>query len=134
MITDMRQSFQMQSCKKMSECSKSVLYLPTPSCESSVSVKGNLDRKKVTKNLDVAETGNFIRGSTKAGFCWCSTVKFPVAEPYLSEDIGSQLVTLLQQDFATGVFLQNCSERFFNLAIMNMLLNVLFKARLMPLE
>ena len=73
----------------MSECSKSVLYLHTPLCESSVSVKGNLDRKKITKNLDVAENRNFIRGSTKADFCWYSTVKFPVAEPYLSEDIGS---------------------------------------------
>ena len=39
----------MQSCKKMSECSKSVLYLHMPLGESSVSVKGNLDRKKSQK-------------------------------------------------------------------------------------
>ena len=45
-----------------------------PSCESLVSVKGNLDRKKIVENLDFVRK-NFIRKSTKAGVRGCSAVK-----------------------------------------------------------
>ena len=41
--------------------------------ESSVIVKGYLDRKKIAKSLDFVENGNFFRVSTEAGFCLCST-------------------------------------------------------------
>ena len=34
--------------------------LTLPSCESSVSVRGNLDRKKIAENLDFAENSYFL--------------------------------------------------------------------------
>ena len=48
---------------------KIVHSLPLLSCELPVSVKRNLDRKKIAENLGFVENSNFVRGSAEAGFC-----------------------------------------------------------------
>ena len=57
---------------------KSVPSLPLPSWELLMSVKGNLDGKKIKENLDFVENfvenSNFIRESTDAGFRGCFAV------------------------------------------------------------
>ena len=57
---------------------KSVPSLPLPSWELLMSVKGNLDGKKITENLDFVENfvenSNFTRESTDASFRGCFAV------------------------------------------------------------
>ena len=77
------------SCKVANKCRnvlrgmKSIPSLPLSSYELLVTVKGNLGRKKFTENLDSVQNSSFIRDSTEASFCGCSTEtvgKKPVAE------------------------------------------------------
>ena len=99
-------------CLNVQRRIKCVTFLPLPSCETLVSVKGNIGRKKIAENLDLV--GNIVSlEEVQNKFSWLFRCKFTV----ISE-----------------IILKNSpSEKFFKLWFVkvNILLCILFRVSVM---